>query len=217
MIETLKAYREKTGVASVALLKNQRDCPENLTPRHIQSWLEGRLRTAPQEHLAYVLKKWEALPVLEFGIITEDILDVIKGHWNRTRVGPNTLLKDAADKPEGLRPHIIAAWLNARSRSYRKDHLKYVLERWSAMPGALNTKRVLSGYVEITQAQRERLHELKAKTGFGPQVLMRGAKDAPPGLGSDKIKAWIDGTIKTAKPEQLAYVFARWEAHKTQK
>lgn len=217
MIETLKAYREKTGVGSVALLKNQRDCPEHLSPHDIQNWLEGRLISVPPEHLAYVLEKWESLPVFEFGKITEEILDVLKEHWHRTKVGPDTLLKDAADKPEGLRPHIIAAWLNARSRSYRKDHLKYVLERWGAMPDAVNTRRVLSGYVEITQAQRDRLHELKERTGFGPQVLMRGAKDAPPGLGSDKIKAWIDGTIKTAKPEQMAYVFARWEASKSQK
>jgi hypothetical protein len=212
MIETLKAYREKTGVGSVALLKNQSDCPENLTPRHIKSWLEGRLISVPPEHLKYVLGRWEALPIFEFGKITEDILDVLKEHWHRTKVGPVPLLKDAADKPEGLRPHIIAAWLDGRSRSYRKDHLKYVLERWSALPDALNTRRVLSGYAEITPAQRDRLHELKNRTGFGPNALMRGAKDAPRGLGSGKIWGWLDGTIKTAKPEQLAYVFTRWES-----
>jgi hypothetical protein len=217
MIETLRAYREKTGVGSIALLKNQSDCPENLTPRHIQSWLDGRLISVPQEHLKYVLEKWQALPVFEFGQITEDILDVLQGHWHRTKVGPNTLLKDATDKPEGLQPHIIAAWLDARSRSYRRDHLDYVLKRWSAMPGALDTHRVLSGYAEITPAQRERLHALKARTGLGPQALMRGAKDAPHGLGSGKIKGWMSGAIKTAKPELLAYVFARWEAFKTKK
>ena len=217
MIETLKTYREKTGVGSFALLKNQSDCPENLTPRHIQSWMEERLISAPQEHVEYVLEKWESLPVFEFGEMTEDILDVLKQHYHRTKIGPKTLLKDAADKPEGLRPHIIAAWLNARSRSYRKDHLKYVLERWGAMPDAVNTRRVLSGYAEVTQAQRELLHDLKARTGIGPNALMRGAKDAPPGLDSGKIKAWMAGTIKTAKPEQLAYVFKRWEAHKRQK
>lgn len=212
MIETLKAYRDKTGVGSVTLLKNRSDCPEHLTPRHVRSWLEGRLRSVPPEHLKYVLEKWEALPVFEFGKITEDILDVLKGHWHRTKVGPVPLLKDAADKPEGLRPHIITAWLDSRSRSYRRDHLDYVLKRWSALPDAMNTRRVLSGYAEITSAQRERLHALKAQTGLGPNALMRGAKDAPRGVGSGKIWAWLDGTIKTAKPEQIAYVFARWES-----
>lgn len=173
--------------------------------------MKGRLKYAPKEHLEYVLSKWEALPVFECGQMTEDILSILKAHYHRTKIGPKSLLKDAADKPEGLRPHIIAAWLNARSRSYRKDHLKYVLKRWSAMPDAMITSRVQSGYAEITQAQRKRLHELKARTGIGPNALMRGANDAPPGLGSGRIKAWMAGTIKTAKPDQLAYVFKRWE------
>lgn len=66
------------------------------------------------------------------------------------------------------------------------------------------------GYVEIAQTYLQALHALKARTGLGPNALMRGASDAPSKLDSTIIKGWMDGNAKSARPEYLDYVFKRW-------
>lgn len=212
ILKALENDRKRTGVGSVQLLKDAKNVPLYLTPKHIESWLSGRVKTAPKEHLDYVLEQWSHLPQWEFLSVTHEHVQEMKAQFKRSKVGPMALLKNIPDKPDGLEYYTIEAWLNGRSRTARKDHLNFVMASWSALPAAYSVKHVASGYAEITAAQRERLLALKDKTGLAPNALMRGAKDAPPGLHSNKIKAWMTGSIKTARPEDLDYVFKRWEA-----
>ena len=212
ILQTLHHYRTRTGVGSIRLLKGKKDAPVYLTPKHIESWLSGRVKTAPHKHLEYVLDQWSHLPQWDFVSVTHEHVRDMQAQSTRTKVGPRVLLQTMPDKPDGLEHYTIEAWMSGRSRTARKDHLDCVLGCWSALPAANRVRYLKSGYREITKAQHDRLHALKAQSGLGPNAVMRGAKDAPSGLGSETIKGWMVGTIQSARPAHLHYVLNRWEA-----
>ncbi len=45
---------------------------------------------------------------------------------------------------------------------------------------------------------------------MGPQAMLRGAYDKPPGLNARMVTSWIEGKAKTADPDHLHYVLSRW-------
>lgn len=63
ILKTLKNERERTGIASMALLwGTQKERPEGLSSTLINSWMEDRTKSARQDHIEYVLTKWKKLP-----------------------------------------------------------------------------------------------------------------------------------------------------------
>lgn len=63
LLETLRMHKARTGIGASALLRNTRqERPKGLTATLINSWLENRTKSARQNHLEYVLKRWESLP-----------------------------------------------------------------------------------------------------------------------------------------------------------
>jgi hypothetical protein len=60
---TLRAERDRTGIASMALLWGTQDeRPEGLSATLINSWLEGRTKSARQDHWVYTVERWQRLP-----------------------------------------------------------------------------------------------------------------------------------------------------------
>lgn len=65
--------------------------------------------------------------------------------------------------------------------------------------------------VVLTRAHISELCRLRQDSGKGPQAMLRGAFDRPPGLDARMITSWLDGKVKTADPEHLRYVLRRWQ------
>lgn len=57
----LRAERLRTGIGSRALMAERRDIPDGLIASHVSRWANGIIKTAPAEHVEYVLKLWAAL------------------------------------------------------------------------------------------------------------------------------------------------------------
>ncbi|MGQ0526647.1 MAG: hypothetical protein ACT4OY_01230 [Alphaproteobacteria bacterium] len=59
LLATLRDYKARTGVAVMALLnKSPEDVPQGLTSTLINSWLEGKTKSARKAYLEYVLNEW---------------------------------------------------------------------------------------------------------------------------------------------------------------
>lgn len=63
ILSKLHTERQRTGVAAMALLWGTQDeRPEGLNGTLINSWTEGRTKSAREDHLEYVFEKWRNLP-----------------------------------------------------------------------------------------------------------------------------------------------------------
>lgn len=58
----LLAHKDRTDIGAIALLRRDEDKPDKLTPALLQTWLSGICRSARQDHLDYVLRRYRALP-----------------------------------------------------------------------------------------------------------------------------------------------------------
>lgn len=56
----LRAHKARTRINIRLLLKDATDMPEGLTPRVVDIWFQGAIKTARKDHVEYVLKKWAA-------------------------------------------------------------------------------------------------------------------------------------------------------------
>ena len=65
--------------------------------------------------------------------------------------------------------------------------------------------------ITLTDEIIEELKRLKRETGIGPQSLLRGQQNVPPGLSSTLIYSWLRGQIKTASKNHLDYIRSRWK------
>jgi hypothetical protein len=65
--------------------------------------------------------------------------------------------------------------------------------------------------IALTDEIIEELKRLKRETGIGPQSLLRGQQNVPPGLSSTLIYSWLRGQAKTAKKTHLDFIRSRWK------
>ena len=143
--------------------------------------------------------------------LTEDILNDIQGHIDRTLVGPHLLLKQTLNPvPSGLTRPTIENWLYKRCQTARADFIEFVLNEWRALPdGDLRSSlprnraaKTKPGYVEITPEIRAELRSYREKKLI-PSQLFKLVDDLPDGLQPYMVSAWINGVCKTAKEEYL--------------
>lgn len=138
LLQKLKAERKRTGVGPTALLRGTAgdpDRPSTLKGIMITNWLSGTAKSARPGHVAYVLRRWEALPdatersaraPAERVRLTEDILVVIDEFWDRGLL-PDKLL-ERRNVPEGLNAAIIRTWRDRRIKTAAKDYINFVLD-----------------------------------------------------------------------------------------
>ena len=146
--------------------------------------------------------------------LTDDLLNEIQGHIDRTLVGPHLLLKQAQIPiPSGLTRPTLENWLYRRCKTARADFIEFVLSEWRALPdGDLSVtlprnraKKTKPGYVELTPEIRAELQSYRDKKLI-PSQLFKLVDDIPNGLQPSMISTWVNGSAKTSKTEYLEYV-----------
>lgn len=148
--------------------------------------------------------------------LTDDLMNEIQGHIDRTLVGPHLLLKQAQNPiPSGLTRPTIENWLYRRCKTARTDFIEFVLSEWRTLPdGDLGAPlprnratKTKPGYVEITPEMRAELQSYRDKKLI-PSQLFKLVDDIPDGLQPSMISAWVNGNAETAREEYLKYVLS---------
>lgn len=145
----LNAEFRRTGIGPVVVLKRAPDVPSGLTHQIIQAWASDRPKpnTVSETHWAYVIKRLGSLP--DFVAATPQFVETehqrkveitanefaeLHHHRQRTGIGGAVLLRDANDKPAGLTPGMISAWLSREAKRAAPGLVAYVLARYRAWP-----------------------------------------------------------------------------------
>lgn len=63
----------------------------------------------------------------------------------------------------------------------------------------------------IIAEDRQKMIDLKNATGVTPHMLLAGRTDVPEDLTENKIRHWLNGRSKSARPDHLRYVIRAWE------
>lgn len=145
----LNAEFRRTGIGPVLVLKRAPDVPSGLTHQIIQAWASNRPKpnTVSETHWAYVMGRLSAMPNFEVAPvrfvetehqskveITADEFGELHHHRQRTGIGGAILLRNASDKPAGLTPGMISAWLSRQATRAAPGFVAYVLARYRAWP-----------------------------------------------------------------------------------
>lgn len=205
----IRTQSKRTKVEPVELLKCVKDAPEGLTPDTIDYWLSGECKTARLDQLRYVMAKWKQLPTYEheFITITDHIQTTLLEYKRLLGAGPQALMWGFRhEKPEGLRPGEIKKWLAGTKQIARKDHLDYVLYKWSTLT-ALKQERV-----QLTDNIIGELLRQRKRSRVSPQILLRSAKNIPHGLTTEIIRQWLYRKTTTAQKNHLEYVLHLWRS-----
>lgn len=204
-MERLKAYRE-ARLLPARLFEDARDVPEGLRVPIVRSWLSGSVREVRRDHLAWVLDRCSELADARprTAAITAEIRAELNALRERVGVGVERLLRMADDKPDDLRIAEVFRWLNGAADTARADHLDYILQSWRALPAVR--------FVAISPTLRERLRELRDRTGVEPAELLEQGSTPPDGLTPRKVEGWLRGSARRAQADHLDHVVAAWEA-----
>ena len=115
-------------------------------------------------------------------ILSEDTIAQLRGHAERTGVGPMRLLRGARDKPARLNASVIEHWIAGQVRTAAAGHVAYVMARWAALP---SNRRIV-----LTCEMRERFRAELRRTGQSPVSALKGASDIPPSLSKQILRTW---------------------------
>lgn len=146
--------------------------------------------------------------------LTDDLLNEIQMHIDRTLVGPHLLLKKAQKPiPSGLTRPTIENWLYSRCKTARTDFIEFVLSEWRALPdGDLSATlprnraaKTKPGYVEITPEMVIELQSYRDKKLI-PSQLFKLVDHTPDELQPSMISAWVNGSATSARKELLLFV-----------
>ncbi|MBP5857411.1 hypothetical protein KAJ83_10365 [Marivibrio halodurans] len=107
--------------------------PKGLGPDTVRRWLESGPRYADPDHVNWVLETCDGLLEAErFRVpVTPDIQARLMAAREKCEIGATDLLRHAPDPPDGLTANMISAWINGSVNTARKDHLDWVLARWT--------------------------------------------------------------------------------------
>lgn len=213
-------HRDRSGIGTARLLRDARDRPKGLNGALIESWLNGQTRSARPEYMAYVLARWSEMPDGARIPFTQEMRRELEGELSRTGTQPYKFVRKATDAPAGLSGHTIQNWLRQTDLQKENEaHWRYVMACLRAMPDAPNlvkpTKSLgpiwnLPDHRPISDEQLEELRFHRNRTGMGGGRLLNGATDKPAGLNSAMVTSWLGGQTRTALPEHLDYILARY-------
>lgn len=214
----------------MGLLRGARDKPAGLSSSMIDSWLSGAVQSAVPVHVAYALNRWKALPTNRKAQLTPEMSAALAAEIDRTGMDPIRFM-DADDIPQGLTWRVILSWIKLTTSTLSQTHWKYVTERLRALPDSsypplyrerrteparassnLSQRVAWTALREIEKSDLAELRHHRERTGIGGAILLKTATDKPAGLTPSMISSWITGVAKTANPELVAYVLARYRA-----
>lgn len=212
----LRREQERTGIGPMRLLRNAHEKPARLNSSTVSGWLGGVTRTASAAQFDYVLKRWAILPDNRRIPFTPDMRTHLEAEFRRTGTGSVTVLAKAADCPEGLTPALIQTLLRKNINTILESHWAFLQDRLRGIPdGSSASKSVAEKYragAAISEDDLTELRRLREATGVGGAVLLNGANDKPAGLTAAIINGWVTGAIRTARPDFVSYVLARYRA-----
>lgn len=132
ILQRLLQEKRRTQCGSVTLLKDAKEVPPGLTPMMVDSWLDGRVKTAAPEHLQFVLDAYAHIPDGEGGPNKP-----IKNAAGRVRItaelrtwieevhaqAPKGYLQQA---PKGLTQVRMAHILSGRNKTMSREALEHL-------------------------------------------------------------------------------------------
>ena len=150
--ELLQEYRAVSGIGPYRLLTlSPLARPDGLDHHKIYAWMRAAnpARSAPRDHLDYVLASWKALCAEPCGrdtgshapagghiFITSETRDALNAHKHRTRLTPYRLFERLDDEPPDLWWYMVQDWLDGATLTADPDHVSYVLDQWAAQAAA---------------------------------------------------------------------------------
>ena len=135
--------------------------------------------------------------------VTDQLIDTLKDHQQRTGVGPAALLSGCKDSPGGLTGALIRSWMKGGTRSARRDYLEYVVRRWASLKD--------DPTIPITPSMRRELRVQIDRTGLGVHSLLKGREDRPEGVTGPKAVHWHHGKQKRVRKDHWRYVMGLFE------
>lgn len=223
----LRALRDKTGIGPYALLRGHRSVmPDGLSGAAIASWIVGNRKAVRRDQLDFVIALWERQA--GFGTnriaLTQEHLDAIRKHRQRTGVELKTLFRASFKPPAGLTVQMVQNWLQGAVKTVRKDHLDFVLSTWRGLPDVFRPDpqrfgvadyEIARGRIIISRGISDRLHELRAQSGCSGTELFnearRKSRAIPDGLTVPEIARWLSGQAKSVDPAHLLFVVDMFE------
>ncbi len=156
--------------------------------------------------------------------LTEKMSAKLNAEFTRTGASPHTFLDDLQDAPAQLTSRIIKTWVYSQAKTVNTELWDFVMMQLKALPdhkagGIIRKPRKKfknrPDHREITDIERETLKAHRQRTSVGAIRMMRGATDKPKGLQGYMINGWMSGTTRTALPQHIIYVLARYADYPT--
>lgn len=157
--QKLRSDIKRTGATAIMLLQGADDLPEGLTVAHVNRWISGIVKAAPQSHVDYVLAKWASLGddagrIGPDGValpkrgrrhasharsisVTEEMRTQLRAEMARTGIGFADILNGADDAPDGLNSRIIKGWLYGDVQTTDESYWHFVIARYAALPDGI--------------------------------------------------------------------------------
>jgi hypothetical protein len=220
LVTELRLYRALSGVGPYRLLTlASSPAPAGLDHHNIYSWMRRGCKSARADHFAYVLDFWRGRAWGGPGHAAPDRIAItaalrarLRAHVRRIGLGAITALSATEPLPEGLSAAMIESWLSGTTRTALRPHLKFVLDRWAAMPAQRNApeRPRRDEWVPVTDALRRELKHLRARSGLTARKLLARAGDVPSGLTATAIEHWMRGSRATASGRHVRFVLSKW-------
>ncbi|MCG8532135.1 MAG: hypothetical protein MI749_15935, partial [Desulfovibrionales bacterium] len=222
ILDRLRDYKDQTGLGPMAILRGTRGrCPKGLRADHIKTWLKGTNKKVRKEHLEFVLYQWKMLLNEGQGRIdlSDDTIEQLKSHRDRSGVYPGELLRKADNIPKGLNAGIIAGWLERRALSAKKEHVEFILDLWSKQ-----VDREMSnvspkswgdsakGWTVLDDRIIKTLRTYMEQTNVSGTKLLKNASDVPKGLTIHIIHSALNGGSKFMRTAHLEFLLKEWQS-----
>ena len=128
----LKRARDETGCGASAFLRWAEGAPDSLSGMTIEHWMQGRIKTANAELLAFVLENWPKMP--KKVPVTDKLVGALKAEQSRTGLMPKRLLATMDAVPEGLSANSVSMWMGKRVKQAKQEHVDAVLNAYARIP-----------------------------------------------------------------------------------
>jgi hypothetical protein len=175
----------------------------------ITTWMRGITKSAREDHFAYVLARWRAMPDqaafpkaqskaaqggrdVERLPIPQDILDKICTERGRTGL-TTALFNGRTDAPQGFSNTMLSNWLAGTAKTARPDHLEYVLQCYA---GAETSLPISDDMIDLLKAARAHL-------GGGWMEVAAALRDTPKPIDAPMLSRIVNRYMAVI-PESLA-------------
>jgi hypothetical protein len=131
MISRLRAERYRTSVGPKALLKPYTELPKGLNHPMITHWLGGRIKTAREDHLEFVLDAWSCLSDIETIELTDELLAELQALQKASGISPEMMVRWGDAGTIGLSVSNIKNYLSGNAKSIPLNYLDAIRNAFS--------------------------------------------------------------------------------------